>query len=126
MTTAPTQTPSRTRWWPAPSPSPTPAPAGRFCRPTRRWPGCAAATGLVGWGEALRIDRRGPDRFADAERAWTGLLAHAVVRDEVAPARDRPGRVRLVRVRPHDSAPAGGVLVVPQVVLGRRAGTTGG
>src|SRR5947209_2024165 len=39
--------------------------------------------GLVAWGETLRVEVAGPDRFADAERAWQGLLAHAIVRDEV-------------------------------------------
>jgi menaquinone-specific isochorismate synthase len=39
--------------------------------------------GLVGWGEAARIEVDGPERFAEAERAWHALVAHAVVRDEV-------------------------------------------
>ena len=39
--------------------------------------------GLVGWGSAATIQTTGPDRFADAERAWARLTRHAVVRDEV-------------------------------------------
>ncbi|RHA43967.1 isochorismate synthase, partial [Cellulomonas rhizosphaerae] len=33
--------------------------------------------GLVGWGEALRVEVAGPTRFADAERAWREVLARA-------------------------------------------------
>ena len=39
--------------------------------------------GLVGWGELLRFEVAGSARFADAERAWHDVLAHAIVRDEV-------------------------------------------
>jgi menaquinone-specific isochorismate synthase len=76
--------------------------------------------GLVGWGEALRITVTGPDRFADAERAWHDLLAHAVVRDEV----DLPGTgpVAFGSFAFDEDSAAGGVVVVPRVVVGRRAG----
>lgn len=74
--------------------------------------------GLVGWGEALRIRVTGADRFAAAERAWQETLARAVVRDEV----DLPGTGPLAfgSFAFDDRSPAGGVLVVPRVVVGRR------
>jgi menaquinone-specific isochorismate synthase len=74
--------------------------------------------GLVAWGEALRISTSGPERFADAERAWHEILAHAVVRDEVR--RPGTGPVAFGAFAFDDSSPAGGVLVVPRVVVGRR------
>jgi menaquinone-specific isochorismate synthase len=76
--------------------------------------------GLVGWGEALRITVTGPDRFADAERAWHDLLAHAVVRDEVA--LPGTGPVAFGSFAFDEDSAAGGVVVVPRVVVGRRAG----
>lgn len=87
--------------------------------------------GIVGWGEALRLETWGPGRFADAEAAWHETLARAVVRDEVG--LPGTGPVAFGTFAFDDSAPgddaheplrAGGVLVVPRVVVGRRDGTT--
>ncbi|HET7326739.1 MAG TPA: isochorismate synthase [Nocardioidaceae bacterium] len=85
--------------------------------------------GLVGWGEAARIATRGPDRFIDADGWWQRLTSAAVVRDEV----DVPGSglVAFGSFAFSDSTGAastvgGGsgesVLVVPEVVVGRRGG----
>jgi len=74
--------------------------------------------GLVGWGEALRITTAGVDRFADAERAWHEVLAHSVVRDEVG--LPGTGPVAFGSFAFDASSDAGGVLVVPRVVVGRR------
>ena len=76
--------------------------------------------GLVGWGEALRITVTGPDRFADAERAWHEVLAHAVVRDEVG--LPGTGPVAFGSFAFDEDSAAGGVVVIPRVVVGRRAG----
>ncbi|MEV7973606.1 isochorismate synthase [Cellulomonas sp. NPDC089187] len=76
--------------------------------------------GLVGWGEAVRIDVTGEQRFADAERAWQGLIAHAVVRDEVQ--LPGTGPVAFGSFAFDDRSAAGGALVVPRVVVGRRDG----
>ena len=78
--------------------------------------------GLVGWGEVLRVGVTGPHRFADAERAWHDALAHAVVRDEVhLPG---TGPVAFGSFAFDEASPAGGVVVVPRVVVGRRGATT--
>src|SRR4051794_19379891 len=78
--------------------------------------------GLVAWGETLRVQVSGPGRFADAERAWQELLTHAIVRDEVqAPG---SGPVAFGSFAFDDDSPAGGVVVVPSVVVGRRGGRT--
>lgn len=76
--------------------------------------------GLVGWGEVARFAVDGPTRFADAERAWQRLVAHAVVRDEVR--LPGTGPVAFGSFAFDDESPAGGVLVVPRVVVGRRDG----
>jgi len=87
--------------------------------------------GIVGWGEALRLETWGPGRFADAEAAWHETLARAVVRDEVGLPGTGPvafGSFAFDDSAPgddaHDPVRAGGVLVVPRVVVGRRDGTT--
>jgi menaquinone-specific isochorismate synthase len=76
--------------------------------------------GLVAWGEALRVEVGGATRFADAEAAWHAVLAHAVVRDEVG--LPGTGPVAFGSFAFDDDSPAGGVVVVPRVVVGRRGG----
>lgn len=78
--------------------------------------------GIVGWGEALRIETSGPGRFADADEAWRHVVEHAVVRDEVV--LPGTGPVAFGSFAFDDESPAGGVLVVPRVVVGRRGGRT--
>lgn len=77
--------------------------------------------GLVAWGELARVTTAGADRFADAEAAWRRAVERAVVRDEV----DLPGTgpVAFGSFAFADDSPAGGGLVVPRVVVGRRGGT---
>lgn len=74
--------------------------------------------GIVGWGRAAAHVAHGPDRFAELERWWQGLVGSAVVRDEV----DLPGTgpVAFGSVAYAASSAAGGTLVVPEVVVGRR------
>ncbi|MBU4335436.1 MAG: isochorismate synthase [Actinobacteria bacterium] len=76
--------------------------------------------GLVGWGEAARIPVSGPDRFAAADRAWRELLTHAVVRDEVG--LPGTGPVAFGTFAFDSRSAAGGVLIVPSVLVGRRDG----
>jgi menaquinone-specific isochorismate synthase len=77
--------------------------------------------GIVGWGEAMRIETSGAARFADAEAAWQGVLERAVVRDTVG--LPGTGPVAFGCFAFDDASASGGVLVVPRVVVGRRAGT---
>ncbi|PRZ09684.1 isochorismate synthase [Isoptericola sp. CG 20/1183] len=82
--------------------------------------------GLVGWGEALRLDTFGPGRFADAEAAWRATLARAVVRDEVGLPGTGPVAFGTFAFDDggtgdhFDGARPEGSLVVPRVVVGRR------
>ena len=75
--------------------------------------------GLVGWGVAAAIRTSGPDRFADAHDWWTEQARLAVVRDEVG----LPGS-GLVGFGSFAFAdePGDSVLLVPEVVVGRRDG----
>ena len=77
--------------------------------------------GLVGWGAAAQIEAAGASRFADAERWWTEVCSRAVVRDDAR----LPGS-GLVAFGSFAFAdePGESVLVVPQVVVGRRNGTS--
>src|SRR4051812_44165078 len=76
--------------------------------------------GIVGWGSAVTIPTSGPERFADAERAWARLTRYAVVRDEVGLPGTGPVAFGSFAFSPH--SPAGGLLVVPEVVVGHREG----
>ncbi len=76
--------------------------------------------GIVGWGEVARFEAVGPDRFADADAWWAELSAHGVVRDEA----QVPGS-GLVAFGSfaYSDEPGSSVLVVPEVVVGRRGST---
>ncbi len=76
--------------------------------------------GLVGWGVAGEVRTVGPTRFADAGKWWAETNVHAVVRDEV----NEPG-TGLVCFGTFAFAdePGHSVLVVPEVVVGRRGDT---
>lgn len=74
--------------------------------------------GVVAWGELLRVETAGSDRFAAAEDAWRTLMATAVVRDEVGVPGTGP--VAFGSFAFATGSSAGGVLLVPRVVVGRR------
>ena len=77
--------------------------------------------GLVGWGRAAGIRTRGATRFADAGKWWSETTAAAVVRDEV----NEPGS-GLVCFGSFAFAdePGDSLLVVPEIIVGRRGATT--
>jgi len=74
--------------------------------------------GLVGWGEALRVNGTGTDRFGSAARAWAQISSRAVVRDEVRLPGTGPVAFGSFAFSP--TSAAGGALIVPEVVVGRR------
>ena len=77
--------------------------------------------GLVGWGVAAICRASGPDRFDEAARWWTEHTRTAVIRDEV----DAPGSgVICFGSFGFADDPGASVLVVPEVVVGRRGDTT--
>jgi menaquinone-specific isochorismate synthase len=73
--------------------------------------------GLVGWGVAAEVRTHGSTRFADAGKWWSELTARTDVLDEVG----EPG-TGLVSFGSFAFAdePGDSVMVVPQVVVGRR------
>ncbi len=78
--------------------------------------------GLIGWGSVARCLTSGPNRFADAEAWWKQVCADADVHNTV----HLPGTGLITfgsfsfSADSHDQSR----LVVPEVVIGRRAGRT--
>ena len=77
--------------------------------------------GLIGWGVAAELRASGATRFADADKWWGETCTHAVVRDDV----NEPG-TGLVCFGTFAFAdqPGDSVLVVPEMIVGRRGRTT--
>ena len=75
--------------------------------------------GLVGWGEAFRIEVSGPNRFERAESVWRQVVRSAVIDDEVG--HPGCGLVGFASFAFSDH-PGSSVVVVPRVIAGRRAG----
>ncbi|MGA0568407.1 isochorismate synthase [Rathayibacter sp. KR2-224] len=76
--------------------------------------------GIAGVGEALRLEFRGADRIARASAAWKQLASVSSVHDTVrVPG---TGLVAFGTFAFDDESAAASVLVVPQVVIGRRDG----
>ncbi|GEL16364.1 isochorismate synthase [Pseudonocardia asaccharolytica] len=75
--------------------------------------------GLVGWGEVARFTAAGPHRFAAADEWWRAFTDRLEVLDEVG--RPGTGAVAFASFTFSDRS-LGSVLVVPRVVVGRRAG----
>ena len=78
--------------------------------------------GIVGWGEASRLELRGADRFAKAAEWWDSLVAHAVVRDDVR--LPGSGLVAFASFTFDGEDDESSVLVVPAVVVGRSGDRT--
>jgi menaquinone-specific isochorismate synthase len=76
--------------------------------------------GLVGWGEVARLEVRGPGRFAEAQRWWREQLERFTVYDDVGAVGSGP--VAFASFAFADDSTEPSVVVVPEVVLGRRAG----
>jgi menaquinone-specific isochorismate synthase len=76
--------------------------------------------GLVGWGEAARLEVSGPGALARAAEWWAGFTAAADVDDPV----DLPGSgpVLFASVA-FDPERGTSIFVVPEIVVGRRNGT---
>lgn len=77
--------------------------------------------GLIGWGEVARVHTSGATRFADAAAWWEQFCRQVQVDDEVGLAGTGP--VAFTSLAFADE-PGSSVLVVPRVVVGRRAGVT--
>ncbi|HWH25678.1 MAG TPA: chorismate-binding protein [Pseudolysinimonas sp.] len=78
--------------------------------------------GVVGLGEALRLEFFGPNRVTDAAAAWRIIAARATVRDEVKLAGS--GLIAFGAFAFDDSSACASVLIVPRVIVGRRDGVS--
>ena len=77
--------------------------------------------GLVGWGEAARLQLSGPDRFARAVRWWRDFISGVVIEDDL----NVPGSGPVVFGSfAFEDQPTRSVLVVPRGTVGRRNGRT--
>ncbi|MEO8529297.1 MAG: isochorismate synthase, partial [Pseudolysinimonas sp.] len=76
--------------------------------------------GIAGLGEALRLEFSGPTRLADAAAAWREVAASAQVDDEVKIGGS--GLVAFGAFAFDDASSRTSVLIVPDVVIGRRDG----
>ena len=73
--------------------------------------------GLVGWGVAARLETSGPTRFSDAVKWWAETVARADVEDHVGEPGTGPVCFGTFAFA---DEPGDSVLVIPQVVVGRR------
>ena len=76
--------------------------------------------GIAGIGEALRLEFRGPDRLREAAEAWRRTVQAATVSDGVRTP--GTGLVAFGTFAFDDESSATSVLIVPEIVLGRRGG----
>jgi menaquinone-specific isochorismate synthase len=77
--------------------------------------------GLVGWGQAERLEVSGPGALAEAAAWWTDRCARTSVVDPLGAPGSRP---LLFASIAFDPVVATSVFVVPEVIVGRRGGQT--
>ncbi len=75
--------------------------------------------GLIGWGVAARLEVRGDERFSRTQRWWSTLCASLEIDDTVAMPGTGPVAFGSFSF---DAESESSIVVVPQVVVGRRAG----
>lgn len=78
--------------------------------------------GLVGYGCALRLEFRGADRVAEAAAAWAEVVSAASITDEIR--LPGSGLIAFGAFAFADESAATSVLIVPEVIIGRRDGVT--
>ncbi|MDQ1579650.1 MAG: menaquinone-specific isochorismate synthase [Microbacteriaceae bacterium] len=78
--------------------------------------------GLAGIGTALRLEFSGPNRMRDAALAWQELVASATVDDPIAAP--GTGLVAFGTFAFSDASELTSVLIIPEVIIGRRGSTS--
>ncbi len=73
--------------------------------------------GLIGWGEALRLEASGPNRVLDLDQSWSDAVASADIEDSV----NLPGSglVSFGSIAFSAQSKTSSVLVIPKVVIGK-------
>lgn len=77
--------------------------------------------GLIGIGEAIRIDDNGPERITNASTAWRTLLTRARVTDPIR--KPGTGLVAFGTFTFASTSRKNSTLIVPRTIIGRRGGT---
>jgi menaquinone-specific isochorismate synthase len=77
-------------------------------------------SGLVGWGEAIRLTASGPDRMKSLADQWMQISGEAQIENPLSIS--GTGLVAFGSFAFSDQSSAESVLIVPQVVLGARDG----
>ena len=75
--------------------------------------------GIVGWGVAARLEVRGKERFARAQRWWSTLVEQMQVDDRVSVPGTGPVAFGSFAFDPERGT---SVVIVPEIVIGRRGG----
>jgi menaquinone-specific isochorismate synthase len=75
--------------------------------------------GLIGWGVAARLEVRGNERFSRTQRWWSDLCASLEIDDTVSMPGTGPVAFGSFSFDPDSDA---SIVVVPKVIVGRRAG----
>jgi menaquinone-specific isochorismate synthase len=78
--------------------------------------------GIAGIGEALRLEFFGPNRMRDAAAAWKRVAASAEITDPLA--LPGTGLVAFGAFAFSDTSASSSVLIVPNIILGRRNGVS--
>ena len=76
--------------------------------------------GLIGWGEALRLETIGPNRILELDAKWREVASQATITDEVNLSGS--GLISFGAIAFSENSKSTSVLVVPQVVVGMRDG----
>ncbi|WP_338031657.1 isochorismate synthase [Diaminobutyricibacter tongyongensis] len=76
--------------------------------------------GIAGIGTALRLEFTGPDRMREAAAAWREVVGAATIADPIA--KPGTGLVAFGTFAFADDSALSSVLIVPEVVIGRRDG----
>lgn len=76
--------------------------------------------GLVGWGEAIRLTAKGPNRMQELATAWRALVEQTEVQDEMSVPGS--GLVAFGSFSFAEDSEAESVLIIPKVLLGSRDG----
>jgi menaquinone-specific isochorismate synthase len=73
--------------------------------------------GLIGWGEALRLEASGPNRILELDQLWRDTVSNAEISNEANLSGS--GLISFGSIAFSANSPTTSVLVIPQVVVGK-------
>ncbi len=76
--------------------------------------------GLIGWGEAIKLEASGAKRFAELDQLWKKCVLEATVNDEANLLGS--GLIAFSAIAFSDQSKTSSVLVVPELIIGNVAG----